>query len=74
LTTSTQPRGLEEFEREIRDRMPERHLLDILEHVEYWAGYTRHVGPPSGADPKLANAIQRYLFTVFGSPASLLTQ
>ena len=68
LATSVQPKGLVEFEQEIRARMPERHLLDILKDVEHWAGYTRHFGPPSGADPKLANAIQRYLFTVLHAP------
>jgi hypothetical protein len=31
LATSMQPKGLAEFERELRARMPERHLLDILE-------------------------------------------
>jgi TnpA family transposase len=71
LATSVQPKGLIEFEQEIRARMPERHLLDILKHAEHWAGYTRHFGPPSGADPKLANAIQRYVFTVFGYGCNL---
>ena len=71
LATSVQPKGLVEFEQEIRARMPERHLLDILKHAEHWAGYTRHFGPPSGTDPKLANAIQRYLFTVFGYGCNL---
>ena len=66
-----QPKGLAAFEGETRARMPERHLLDILKHVEHWAGYTRHFGPPSGADPKLANAIQRYLLTVFGYGCNL---
>ena len=51
--------------------MPERHLLDILKHAEHWAGYTRHFGPPSGSDPKLAQAIQRYMFTVFGYGCNL---
>ncbi len=63
--TSIEPKGLAEFEQEIRARMPERQLLDILKHVEHWAGYTRHFGPSSGNDPKLANAIWRYLFAVF---------
>ena len=71
LATSIQPKGLADFEREIRARMPERHLLDILKRTEYWSGFTRHFGPPSGADPKLANAIQRYLFTVFGYGCNL---
>jgi TnpA family transposase len=71
LATSVQPKGLAEFEQEIRARMPERHLLDVLKNAEHWAGYTRHFGPPSGADPKLVNAIQRYLFTVFGYGCNL---
>ena len=71
LVASIQPKGLAEFEQEIRTRIPERHLLDILKHVEHWAGYTRHFGPPSGSDPKLAQAIQRYIFTVFGYGCNL---
>jgi hypothetical protein len=71
LSTSIQPKGLAEFERELRARMPERHLLDILKHTEHWSGYTRHFGPPSGIDPKLNNATQRYLFAVFGYGCNL---
>jgi len=71
LATTEQPAGLAEFEQEIRARMPERHLLDILKHVEHWSRYTRHFGPPSGSDPKLAQAVQRYLFTVFGYGCNL---
>jgi TnpA family transposase len=71
LAASTQPNGLTEFEQEVRTRMPEHHLLDILKHVEHWARYTRHFGPPSGADPKLAQAVQRYIFTVFGYGCNL---
>ena len=65
------PAGLAAFEQEIRDRMPERHLLDILKGTEHWSDYTRHFGPPSGANPKLANAVQRYLLTVFGYGCNL---
>jgi Tn3 transposase DDE domain len=71
LATTEQPAGLTEFEHEIRARMPERHLLDILKHAEHWSRYTRHFGPPSGSDPKLARAVQRYLFTVFGYGCNL---
>ena len=66
-----QPEGLAEFEQEARARMPERHMLDILRHVEHWARYTRHFGPPSGSDPKLAQAERRYLLTVFGYGCNL---
>ena len=56
---------------EIRARMPERHLLDILKYAEHWSRYTRHFGPPSGSDPKLVQAVQRYVFTVFGYGCNL---
>lgn len=65
------PDGLEAFEAMVRERMPERHLLDILKHAHHWAGYTRHFGPPSGSDPKLEDATKRYLFTVFGYGCNL---
>ena len=71
LAPTEQPAGLAEFEGEIRARLEERHLLDILRRTEHWSRYTRHFGPPSGADPKLAQAIQRYLFTVFGYGCNL---
>ena len=71
LAPSGQPAGLAGFEAEVRARMEERHLLDILKRTDHWSGYTRHFGPPSGSDPKLANAVQRYLFTVFGYGCNL---
>ena len=71
LATIERPDGLAEFEQEVRVRMPERHLLDILKNAEHWAHFTRHFGPPSGSDPKLGQAVQRYLFTVFGYGCNL---
>lgn len=71
LARASQPERLAAFEREVHARMPERHLLDILKYAEHWARYTRHFGPPSGSDPKLAQAVQRYLFTVFGYGCNL---
>ncbi len=55
----------------LKERLPERHLLDILRNVQHWVGYTRHFGPPSGADPKLADPVLRYLFTIFGYACEL---
>jgi Domain of unknown function (DUF4158) len=37
LAAAAQPAGLADFEQEIRARMPERHLLDILKHAEHWS-------------------------------------
>ena len=51
--------------------MPERHLLDILKNAEHWTRYTRHFVPPSGADPKISQALRRYVFTVFGYGCNL---
>jgi TnpA family transposase len=71
LATAERPEGLAEFEQEVRARMEERHLLDILKHAEHWARFTRHFGPPSGSDPKLAEPVRRYLLTVFGYGCNL---
>jgi TnpA family transposase len=71
LATVGKPDGLAAFGQEIRARMPERHLLDILKHAEHWTRYTRHFGPPSGSDTKLVQAVRRYLFTIFGYGCNL---
>ncbi len=65
------PEGLVAFEDRVRAHLPERHLLDILKHTQHWTRYARHFGPPSGSDPKLADATKRYLFTVFGYGCNL---
>src|SRR5919109_842902 len=65
------PDDLATLEALVKVRLPERHLLDILKNVQYWVGYTRHFGPPSGADPKLTDPILRYIFTVFGYACEL---
>jgi TnpA family transposase len=65
------PEELATLEALLKERMPERHLLDILKHVQDWVGFTRHFGPLSGSDAKLANPIARYLLTVFGYASEL---
>jgi hypothetical protein len=65
------PEKAEEIEALMQARMPERHLLDILYHVHHWIPYSRHFGPPSGADPKLHEPIARYLMTIFGYGCNL---
>jgi TnpA family transposase len=65
------PEDFQTIEALLKERMPERHLLDILKNVHHWVGYTRHFGPPSGADPKLSDAVLRYIFTVFGYASEL---
>jgi TnpA family transposase len=65
------PEELETLEALLKERMPERHLLDILKNVHDWVGFTRHFGPLSGSDAKLANPVARYLLTVFGYASEL---
>lgn len=65
------PEELQTLEALLKERMPERHLLDILKHVHDWVGYTRHFGPPSGSDHKLTDPLSRYLLTVFGYACEL---
>jgi hypothetical protein len=65
ITAQLIPDGAEELEIAILKKMPERNLLDILTHVEYWLNWTRHFGPVSGNEPKLNDPSERYLLTVF---------
>lgn len=65
------PDDLPTLEAILQARLPEQHLLDILKDVQYGVSYTRHFGPPSGADPKLADPVLRYIFTVFGYACEL---
>jgi Tn3 transposase DDE domain len=65
------PEGFDEFKEIVHQRMPEHHLLDVLKNVEHWVNYTRHFTPPSGNDPKMTNAVSRYLFTLLGYGCNL---
>ena len=60
------PEGTDALKEALHARVPERHLLDVLKNVSAWSGLTRHFGPLSGSDPKLADPERRYLLAVFG--------
>jgi len=51
--------------------MPVRNLLDVLANIEHWTHFTRHFGPLSGNDPKIRDAEQRYLLTIFAMGCNL---
>lgn len=51
--------------------MPTRNLLDVLANIEHWTQFTRHFGPLSGNDPKIRNAAERYLLTIFAMGCNL---
>jgi hypothetical protein len=45
----------------IHQRLPERGLLDILARTAHLLGWTRYFGPVSGSDPKICDALARYV-------------
>lgn len=52
-------------------RMPTRHLLDIMANIEHWISFTRHFGPLSGNETKLKQPAERYLMTIFAMGCNL---
>jgi Tn3 transposase DDE domain len=67
----TPPKGLAKLEAAVAERMPESHVLDILCRIDYWTKWTRHLGPLSGADPKMENARVRQILTAFAYASHL---
>lgn len=53
------------LEAAVHDRLPQRGLLDILTRTAYLLGWHHHFGPASGSDPKIRDAMARYILTVF---------
>lgn len=51
--------------KEIKNRMPERNLLDILCNTHHYAGWAHEFGPITGFDSKIADPIERYILTNF---------
>src|SRR5947207_1545369 len=54
--------GLQEA---LRRSMPDRSVLDVLWDTNEEVHWTRHFGPISGSDPKLAYPDERYVITSF---------
>jgi len=50
---------------EIKNRMPERNLLDILCNTHHYAGWAHEFGPITGFDSKLADPVERHILTNF---------
>jgi TnpA family transposase len=65
LRRNPDPAGLSSFERLLKERMTPVGILDALSDTEQWLNWTRHFGPISGHDSKLANPAERYLVTAF---------
>ena len=71
LTAAPIPKDTDDFTAAIGEHMPERTVLDILCNVEHWLNWTRHFGPLSGTEPKIANATERYILTTFAYGCNL---
>jgi TnpA family transposase len=71
VPATPKPKDADAFAVAISDRMPERTVLDILCNVEHWLNWTRHLGPLSGSEPKLADATGRYILTSFAYGCNL---
>jgi len=60
-----------DLEQAIHDRLPECGILEILTRTAYLTGWPRHFGPPSGSDPKIRDALGRYVLLTFTYGANL---
>jgi len=49
----------------IKQKMPERNLIDILCSSHFYCRWANQLGPISGDEPKMKNAIERYILTCF---------
>jgi TnpA family transposase len=59
------PKRIKELEEKIHQLLPERSILEILCNTQHWVNWTRHFSPISGSDPKLENAIEKYILLTF---------
>ncbi|WP_255992060.1 Tn3 family transposase [Chitinolyticbacter albus] len=55
----------------LTQRLPQRHILDVLANIEHWLSFTRFFGPLSGNESKLREPAERYLMTVFSMGCNL---
>ena len=50
---------------EIKKRLPERNILDVLCLTHHYTSWAHSFSPVSGSDPKLENPLERYVATTF---------
>lgn len=50
---------------ELRSRMPERNIIDIMSNCHHYAEWASVFAPISGSDPKLRKATEKYILTTF---------
>jgi TnpA family transposase len=65
LRAKAEPANLAQLEEALAEKIPERHLLDVLARIDHVTNFTRHFGPLSGSEPKTSDARERHLLTIF---------
>jgi hypothetical protein len=60
-----EPALLKWLEKQVKTRLKQLPILDVLVDTEKLLNWTRYFGPLSGHDAKLDHAVQRYLTSVF---------
>ena len=50
---------------EIKRRMPDRNLLDMMCNAQQYTGWADEFGPLSGSEPKIKNAVEKYIINAF---------
>ncbi len=65
------PDGLAQLEEALHEKIPERHLLDVIVHIERLTGFRRHLGPLSGNEPKTDDAWERQALAIFAYGTNL---
>ncbi|HNA27564.1 MAG TPA: Tn3 family transposase [Nitrospira sp.] len=65
------PQSAVALQNALTERMPSRHILDVLGNIEQWVGFTRHFGPLSGNMAKIKQPAERYLLTIFAMGCNL---
>jgi len=59
------PTGLKELEKLLATKLEPSHLLDLMGDVQHWLNWCGVLGPLSGFESKLQDAIERQMLTVF---------
>ncbi|MCK4607856.1 MAG: Tn3 family transposase [Gammaproteobacteria bacterium] len=59
------------LEKELKSRVPERNLIDVLSSSHFYCGWAHDLGPVSGDEPKIKDAINRYILTSFAYATGL---
>jgi len=61
----TKPAALDQIDKHLTARLPEKNILDILVEAEGWLDLHKHFGPLSGFEAKIDDPRKRFVTTLF---------